>query len=189
MISPILLYCSEVWIAFDHVDFDKWDKCKIEQSHLDVCKRILGLNRFTSNILTRGEMGRYPLKIAADNRFISFLRHIESMPSDSLVYQSLLINKELPEKLNCLTHLKNIEYSTSTPSILSTSKSATKLALRQAYTEYWKTKLHQNTKGNFLTELNKDFCYETYLDTPVHRKLKVPTSKLRTSDHDLEIIK
>ena len=132
-------------------------------------------------------MGRYPLKIAADNRFISFLRHIESMPSDSLVYQSLLINKELPEKLNCLTHLKNIEYSTSAISILSCSKSATKLALRQAYTTYWKIKLHQNPKGNFLAELNKDFCYETYLDTPVHRKLKVPTSKLRTSDHDLEI--
>ena len=187
MISPILLYCSEAWIAFDYVDFDKWDKCEIERSHMDFCKRILGLNRSTSNILTRGEMGRYPLKIAADNRFISFLRHIESMPSDSLVNQSLLINKELPEKLNCLTHLKNIEYSTSAPSILSCSKSATKLALRQAYTTYWKIKLHQNPKGNFLAELNKDFCYETYLDTPVHRKLKVLTSKLRTSDHDLEI--
>ena len=132
-------------------------------------------------------MGRYPLKIAADNRFISFLRHIESMPSDSLVYQSLLINKELPERLNCLTHLKNIEYSTSTPSLLSRSKTVTKLALRQAYKSYWKIKLHQNPKGNFLTELNKEFCYETYLDAPIHRKQKVLTLKLRISDHDLEI--
>ena len=106
MISPILLYCSEVCIAFDYVNFDKWDKCKIEKSHLDFGKHILGLNRSTNNILTRGEMGRYPLKVAADNRFISFLRHVKSMPSESLVCQSLLINKELPEKLNGLNPLK-----------------------------------------------------------------------------------
>ena len=39
-ISPILLYCSEIWIAFDYVDFDKWDKCDIQRSHLDFCRRI-----------------------------------------------------------------------------------------------------------------------------------------------------
>ena len=48
LLSPILLYCSEVWASFDYMDLNKWDACEIEKMHLNFCKRILGVNRSTS---------------------------------------------------------------------------------------------------------------------------------------------
>ena len=188
LLSPILLYCSEVWASFDYMDLNKWDACEIEKMHLNFCKRILGVNRSTSNILVRGELGRYPLKLAADNRFISFYRHIENMPQNSLVYQSLLMNKELPQNLSCITHLNNIEHFTSTSSVSNLSKAAMKQSLRQAYKFFWKSKIYETPKGSFLAEINKDFAYETYLNCPI-RKARILTTKLRTSDHNLAIEK
>ena len=34
VVSPILLYCSEVWGAFHYTDYDRWDNNIIEKIHL-----------------------------------------------------------------------------------------------------------------------------------------------------------
>ena len=41
---------------------DSMGKIAIEKMHTQFIKRILGLNRSTTNILARGELGRYPLQ-------------------------------------------------------------------------------------------------------------------------------
>ncbi len=51
LLSPILLYCSEVLASFDYMDLNKWYTWEIEKMHLNFCKRILGVNRSTSKIL------------------------------------------------------------------------------------------------------------------------------------------
>ena len=61
-INPILLYVLDIWMPFYSVDFNKWDHTEIESVHLQFCKHILGVNRSTSNILVRGELGRYPFE-------------------------------------------------------------------------------------------------------------------------------
>ena len=117
VISPILLYCSEVWGAFHYTDYDRWDNNIIEEIHLSFCKHLLGVNRSTTNILVRGELGRFPLKNTIDNRCISFLQHIEESPPNSLVHLSLLANNDLPSYLNFNTHIDNIKSFTNSPNM------------------------------------------------------------------------
>lgn len=62
LISPILLYGSEVWEPYINQTFEKWDSNSIEKVHLHYMKRLLGVNRSTTNVLVRGELGRYSLK-------------------------------------------------------------------------------------------------------------------------------
>ena len=57
MISPILLYGSEVWGAYEYnsnqENLHKWDKSPIEAVHTQFLKRLLGFNRSTRNIKSR----------------------------------------------------------------------------------------------------------------------------------------
>ena len=59
IVSPILLYNSEVWEGFS-----KWDKTLIERSHSKFCKTYLGANKKASDIASRGELGKFPLVVA-----------------------------------------------------------------------------------------------------------------------------
>ena len=51
IISPILLYNSEVWGAYVKNDFNNWDKLPIEKVHLRFCKLYLGVGKKASNII------------------------------------------------------------------------------------------------------------------------------------------
>ena len=57
MISPILLYGSEVWGAYEYNSNQenphKWDKSPIEAVHTQFLKRLLGVNRSTANVKSR----------------------------------------------------------------------------------------------------------------------------------------
>ena len=46
-ILPILTYGSEVWALNSTLDYDKWDSCLPEKSHLDFIRHILFLFRTT----------------------------------------------------------------------------------------------------------------------------------------------
>ena len=53
LITPILLYGSEVW------GYEKKDM--IEKIHLQFCKKILCMKSSTPNYMVYGELGRHPL--------------------------------------------------------------------------------------------------------------------------------
>ena len=56
-------------------------------------KHILGINRSSTNHLTRYETGRYPIKSHIDYKILTFHKHILSMPQDFIIYQALLMDK------------------------------------------------------------------------------------------------
>ena len=72
-VAPILLYGSEVWGAFEKSCIKQWDKTDIEKVHTQFLKRIIGVNRSTTNDLVRGELGRFPLRIMVESRLCNFL--------------------------------------------------------------------------------------------------------------------
>ena len=45
MISPILLYNSEIWGGYVKSDFKAWDGSQIERTHLQFCKRYLEVSK------------------------------------------------------------------------------------------------------------------------------------------------
>ena len=90
MISPILLYNSEVWGAYANNDFTKWDKTEIEKKHLKFCKLYLGVNRKTSNIASRGVLGWLPVIISIFKKTLNYQQHIP-IPDSSIVKQAFYI--------------------------------------------------------------------------------------------------
>ena len=83
-------------MSFHQTDFNKWYSTKIEFVHLKFCKHILGVNRSTSNILVRGEVGRIPLKTAVDTKIVQYYKHwINS--ENKLAHQALQLEREMHE--------------------------------------------------------------------------------------------
>ena len=95
MIAPILTYGCEVWGAYQKQNFDNWDKSQTEKVHLRFCKYYLGINRKASNIASRSELGRFPLKIFVDTLILKFYNHLITLPDDSVAKQAFLISKSL----------------------------------------------------------------------------------------------
>jgi hypothetical protein len=87
--TPILLYNSEVWGAYEKNDMNKWDNSQIENVQLRFCKLYLGTNRKASNIACRAELGKFPLLISIKRNIINYTKHIHNLPDQSLVKQSL----------------------------------------------------------------------------------------------------
>ena len=98
IISPILLYNSEVLGAYEKNDFSKWDNTEIEKTHLRFCKLYLGVNKKVSNIACRGELGRFPLLMSVQKNIINYLKHILQLPDDSIVRQALNVSKKLHDQ-------------------------------------------------------------------------------------------
>ena len=84
-IIPILLYGAEVWAPYGNYDFKTWERVDTEKVHTQFLKRILGTDIRTSNILSRMELGRRPLLVDIINRSTSFIKHIKSNISESII--------------------------------------------------------------------------------------------------------
>ena len=99
-ISPILLYGSEVWGAFEISTPDQWDKSSIEKVHTQSLNRSLGVNRSTTNFLVRGKLGRYLLLTQIESRIGNFIKHIEndyaetSLVSQALSYENKILKRK-----------------------------------------------------------------------------------------------
>ena len=90
LISPILLYGSELWESYLNQDDEKWNKNSSENVHLMFTKRLLGLYRSTSNTMVRGELGRYSLRSKIISINTKYLTQIKQKSDNTLVKQAYL---------------------------------------------------------------------------------------------------
>ena len=68
LVTPILLYGSEIW---------SYENCEIlEKLHLRYCKYLLGVNISTYKNMVYGELGRYPLSVTMKLRTAVFWRRL-----------------------------------------------------------------------------------------------------------------
>jgi hypothetical protein len=82
LISPILLYCSEIRGAF----YSLKDSDPFENLHLKFIKETLGVNCKASNDACRAELARLPLRNLIHASCINFLDYILSS-DNTLIYQ------------------------------------------------------------------------------------------------------
>ena len=81
MIMPILLYGSEGWGAYEYnptKKSDEWRKFMIEAAQTQFIKRLIGVNKSTTNIMVQGEAGHYPLTMFIKLRTVKFVKQIMS---------------------------------------------------------------------------------------------------------------
>ena len=57
LICPILLYGGEIWEPYLDLNYDKWCENPKEKVHTQFLKRLMGVNRSTSNVLVMGGGG------------------------------------------------------------------------------------------------------------------------------------
>ena len=100
-IVPILTYASEIWGTFSlqsKAVFDDFgnltpekhiQKTDTEQTCLYLYKRLLMVNKNTSNLATSGELGRYPIQIIIIIRIIKFWYRINELEENSLLKETL----------------------------------------------------------------------------------------------------
>ena len=154
-ISPVLLYGLEIWMPFYQTDFNIWNSTKIEFVHLKFCRHILEVNRSTSNILVRGEMGRMPLKTAVDTKIVQYYKHLIHS-ENKLVHQTLQLDREMHENqcsdtftgyINALSH--DIGVLQGSKGIEGYSKAKVKYMIYDHYQKIWELRLNLNPKARF----------------------------------------
>ena len=199
LIRPILLYASEVWVPFMNHDSSKWDYNVIERVHMQFIKRILGVNRSTTNILVRGEVNRHSLLDEATRRNIRYAGYIHKKDPDTLVKQAY--EYQLSRPLNSITFMNIInEHSGSISSMhkefLSCSNPYENIyAIEEKkmnkyiyliFHKEWRDNLDKSKKGECYKSFKEKMKFEPYLNN-LKRPQRVVLTKLRTSDHKLLI--
>ena len=104
-----ILYGSEVWAPFMNLDWKQWHTAHIEKIHTQFLKRLLGVNRSTTNVLIRSEVGKHSLQEQILARNINYIKYIENKGPPSLVkqeYEHNLVNRNNSNEIRKLSKPK-----------------------------------------------------------------------------------
>lgn len=213
-IQPILLYGSEIWGYIpvkkqnDINDFitKEIDKLVLEKIHMKMCKYTLGVNRRTSNVACRGELGSYPTLFYIIKNMVNYWLHLvkEVKPSNTILYEAIDMSQNMtqPNKESWMCNIRQIFKYLNMESLfehhsnfkLNYIKGKVKNALKEKFNKIWENALKTNPRnktnsGNKLRTYRKFkniFMFEPYLNinSQINRQI---ITKFRTSCHDLEI--
>ena len=175
-IAPILLYGSEIWAPYMECNYTKWEYTPIEKTHTQFIKRLLGVNRSTTNILVRGETGRNPLMAPILTRNINFNYEL-TKKDNRLSIINLMQKHENGLKQNLKEHEE----------ILSTSKDKLRKAVYEEFNTLWQSQIPLYPKATTYNLFKNRIKFENYLMNTKNRKLRVTYTKFRLSDHNLFI--
>ena len=158
--------------------------------HMKFLKYILGVTKSCPTFAILGKTGEIPLMLKGYRLMIKYWHRINNLPNETLVKKALLENISL--RTNWIVTIERLtNYFKLTDSIQNANKlnrNANK-NMQASYTSLWDNSLNSDiSRLNFYRKIKKEFGFETYLNIPDFRKRKAIT-KLRCSDHDLEIEK
>ena len=171
-------------------NFESWEKCPIEQVHLQFCKHLLGVNRSAANLMYQAELGCLPLKIASDLKVANFAKHYESMPLDDLTSLSMQLDCQLYQQNNCIpslscfiSDLKDMHGD----QFMTITKKKQKVEIIQNYRNIWECSLLALGTGQSYYKFKNTIRLEPYLTVIKNQKQCVSYTKLRLCDHKLRI--
>ena len=200
---PILLYGSEIWGAYDNMNFKKWENDPVERQHTQFYKHFLGLNRRAANVVARNETGRLPLKLNILLRIIKFWIHLESLPENSIAKQCLIMSNKLANEtkssfmltVNEIIHnyidvQKQSHNKTIQNNIMPTIKNNLQKIKSQISNHLKRHQLeliHSNRKLCFYSTFKTDISKSDYLEQIKNLKHRRAVAKLRSGNHSLRI--
>ena len=206
IVEPVLLYNSEVTNAYIP---KKWDcelfkeniwknKFKINDVSHSFLKQILGVTKYTSNIATLAECGKFPLQLKI---YVQIIKYWMRLFSNESIYMQKIHLAEIKKcEDNKPSWLKIVEYLieyTNTKKyfglndIISKPKKLIEIfesKLKTLYKEWWKENIKNDSKMEFYNAYKKEFYFESYIDNLSWKRRKV-VAKLRLSNHIFPIEK
>ena len=189
-VAPILLYGSEVWAPFMNFDWKDWDTTLIERTHTQFLKRLLGVNRSTTNVLVRSEVGRHSLQELILARNINYTKYIESKYPHTLVKQAANNESLYIDKRNSLYSLwkkyeeKLVNLDNGNEGIRKLSKPKLGKIIKEEFNALWKTQVTSFPKADTYIQFKGRVKFESYLADIKNRKQRVTFTKYRSLPND-----
>lgn len=208
-IKPILMYGSEVWGYFNPnaARFKKEDMT-IDQIHLNLlseklhikfCKYILGVNKKATNLAVLSELGRFPIHFDIVKSILRFWHRIENLNGtfpllqDAYTESKRLFNANIPSwygsvnflmdkipGLNILSNISKYKF-----------KYMYKKIIFQCFEQNWIKQMQNHSDGKLCsyTYIKTKFCLEKYLTVIKSFEQRRNFTRLRISNHRLQIEK
>lgn len=212
LVLPIMIYGCEIWAAGDIMKLLKlnvtstfentYDKIPQEKLNVHFCKFLLGMSAKSCNIAALGELGRYPIFIKALTRMMKYYARIKNMPKNSLMGDALqdmehrsgrgkhTWNKAVQNIMDCL----GLDLEQTCKDIAKSEYTKKKTGhriqnlLENRYLDFWEGQMSmQHGKLDLYACLKSKFGYENYLDEVKINSHQRALTKLRTSNHRLNV--
>ena len=148
----------------------------IEIVQTQFIKRLIGVNKSTTNIMVHGETGRYPLTKFIKLRTVKFVKHIvlqnkHKLSQMTYEYENSVVNSntQMKQRTNICYFLSDIEKQISCDElrnkmdILKCTHKRIKDRLRTYYEKIWKDMLVQTNKSLVYCKHKSEFKMESYL--------------------------
>ena len=156
-------------------------------------KRILGVNRSTTNALVRAELGRLTLKDKCLLRNLNYIKYLNKKDDSKIVKQAFNYEIKNFDKRN--TVLKKIaEFNEKLDgttnrhlNIIKMSSTETKRHIRKISIDEWKSSFQESSKADTYRLFKTIPKMETYLEHFKDIRYIKTLSKFRLSDHKLMI--
>ena len=166
LVSPILLYASEVW-GFENKD-------SIEKVHLQFCKTILKVRSTTPNYMVYGELGRYPMEIMIKRKIVLFWNNLlyEGNKLSSILYQLMFrLHQQNPSHFKWISYVKSIFdeiglsfiWNDQLPIEKNVLKNIVSSKLNDQFIQKWFSQMNNSSRGLFYSEYKTEFGLEKYL--------------------------
>ena len=192
MISPILLYGSEIWgINEAH---------NIEKVHIGFCKYVLGVHTHTATAAVLAETGRHPMYIHYYKRCIKYWLKLLHMPDSrypkacynmlhSLDQQGRTTWASAVRQLLCKYGYEEVWEAQRVENWTVFLREFSQRVLETFKIEWEETDAH-SSKLSLFRELKPDgICRESYLYNVTIKKYRASIAKMRCSAHELRIEK
>ena len=205
MVKPILLYCCEIWGAFDinkkhcpdlanHILQN--DQSSYEKLNIRLCKQALSLPRSASNFGSRAELGRMPISKSIMVAICKYFYRLQHVKQSDLLYFALesqrsisterATNLSYVEVANILANSFGMHYVTCDQKVnVKAFGQKLKYNIVQYYLSWSKANVSSlaDTKLKIYALIKKGYAYENYLDCQGFASL----TRFRLSCHWLPI--
>ena len=154
-------------------EWKTWDSTSIERVHTQFLKRILGVNRSTTNILVRCELGRHSLIEQITTRNINYINYIEKKNQTALVSQAAgyeLINGQ--NRTNLYSIFNTYEQRISNHNIRISSKHKLRTLIREEFDNTWQTYSTSFSKAETFKTFKNSVKFEPYLNDIKKQKIQ-----------------
>ena len=156
-------------------------------------KRLLGVNRSTTNVLVRGELGRYSLKGKCIMKNLRYINYVKSKEESTLVKQAY--NYEISksnERTNLLNTTENIskildEIEGRHTDLFETKNSKIKNYVDKVFQKEWNNNINISSKSDTYRLFKEKPKMEEYLKHIKDIRYIKTLTKFRLSDHKLMI--
>ena len=187
LVKPVLLYASDFWGCFE---FASSDKSPLEKLSTTLCKYLLDVKKQVSNVASKIEMGRFPLHIDAIRNCIKNWQRIQYGDACNILKLTFQNSEEWNDNIRFTLFKHGFGYlwlqKDIDQNIVNQELHNLVRRIKDCTIQNYFSVLKTQSKMRTYIKYKHEFSMEPYI-AKLHFKARQQISKLRLSDHNLEI--